>query len=126
MQTTPKTLCVARVTATVNGSESLVTGNGRHSDSLSAFVKGSRLDGGQILPAGTGRFQESEGTETCPRAERSLDHQVLPVHRAPGIEKKEVIPNQKALIKLTLHHKIESACLFGQYPEYNVSFGVLL
>lgn len=42
--------------------------------------------GGQVsetVPAETGWFQESVGTETCPQVGRSLDHQAHPVHPAP-------------------------------------------
>lgn len=66
-------------------------------------VKG-RCDGVNVaLPAETGRFQENVGTERCPQGGRSLDHQVLPVHLAPGrCEKEEdkFIPTVKGHISV--------------------------
>lgn len=58
---------------------------GRDAEGCSCAERRARCTAahGAGCSAGTGRFQESEGTETCPREERSLDRQVLPVHQAP-------------------------------------------
>lgn len=79
------------------------------------------------LPAETGRFQENVGTERCPQGGRSLDHQVLPVHLAPGrCEKEEdkFIPTVKGHISVL---KLENCLLmWTKAVGMILSFGISL
>lgn len=47
----------------------------------------------ETLPAETVWFQENVGTKRCPQVGKSLDHQVLPVHLAPGRHNINIITN---------------------------------